>query len=182
MRAPLILLSAAVLAVTGGCGGDGEERYELRTPPERVGAPPIATPTPQVPRTVPADPRTRRLIMGWAAAVRRGDERAAARYFAVPALIEQGTTFRLTTRVQVQAFNAGLPCGARVMGVARDGRYVVATFRLVERRGGDCGTGTGNTVRVAFLIEGGKFREFHQLPDARPAPTRTPTPEPAIVA
>jgi len=182
VRAAAIPLLAVLAALASGCGGD-EDRYFLRTPPERVGARPIATPTPEPPpRPRAAAARDRRLVVAWADAVRRGDERRAARYFAIPALIDQGQTFRLTTRVQIQAFNEALPCGARVLAVGRDGRYVVATFRLVPRPGHECGTGTGERVRVAFLIRNGKFREFRQLPPEEATPTPTPTPTPRRVA
>ena len=73
------------------------------------------------------------MLEGWAAAVRQGDPDRAARYFAVPAIVAQSMTVELQTREQVRKFNDELPCGAKLLEVQHDGRYVVGTFRLTER-------------------------------------------------
>jgi hypothetical protein len=104
------------------------------------------------------------VIEGWARALTRGDDRAAARYFALPALIELGPPARVTDRRQVRAFHHALPCGVRLMGLHPTGRFVVATFRLIKRTGKVCDA-PGQKVRVAFLIRDGHFREWRQLPD-----------------
>ena len=84
--------------------------------------------------------RLRPVLEGWAAAVRRGDPDRAARYFAVPAIVAQSMPVELQTREQVRKFNDELPCGARLLEVQHDGRYVVGTFRLTERPGRTCTT------------------------------------------
>ena len=93
------------------------------------------------------------MLAGWAAALRRGDRDRAARYFAVPAIVAQSMTVQLQTRAQVRKFNDELPCGARLLEVQHDGRYIVGTFRLTQRAGHTC-TAAGQLVRVAFVIRG----------------------------
>ena len=78
------------------------------------------------------------MLEGWAAALRRGDPDRAARYFAVPAIVAQSMTVQLQTREQVRKFNDELPCGAKLLEVQHDGRYIVGTFRLTQRAGHTC--------------------------------------------
>src|SRR5918997_1680615 len=135
----VVLAGAAMLA---GCGAEGPD-YRLKTPPPEVVARPIETPAP-APSKGGRDPRPtqrqaerlRPVLAGWAAAVRAGDPDRAARYFAVPAIVAQSMTVELQTRDQVREFNDELPCGARLLEVQHDGRYVVGTFRLTKRAGG----------------------------------------------
>ena len=121
------------------------------------------------------------MLAGWAAALRRGDPDRAARYFAVPALVAQSMTVELQTRSQVRRFNAELPCGARLLEVQHDGRYIVGTFRLTQRAGHTC-TAAGELARVAFVIRAHHFTEWRQVPDtpgASPGPDEpedAPTP------
>ena len=75
------------------------------------------------------------MLAGWAAALRHGDPDRAARYFAVPAIVAQSMTVQLQTREQVRKFNDELPCGAKLLEVQHDGRYIVGTFRLTAARG-----------------------------------------------
>jgi hypothetical protein len=179
-RRCLVALTGAALLC--GCGGAPGPDYSLTTPAEVVGAPPIETPVPK--RTTPKAragerrpsqrdaERLRPVLEGWAAAVREGDPDRAARYFAVPAIVAQSMTVELQTREQVRKFNDELPCGAKLLGVQHDGRYVVGTFRLTERAGHTCAT-AGELVRVAFVIRARHFTEWRQVPDrpgAAPGP------------
>jgi hypothetical protein len=154
-----------------GCGTDGEDVLSHGA----VAATPAAAPRPGVPPVVSRADATaaRPLIQRWADAVRRGDARTAARSFALPAVIDQGRALVLRTPADVLAFNAGLPCGALLLGVEPLGAYVVGTFRLVERKDHDCGSGRGERARVAFLIQRGRFREWRQLPE----PAGEPVPD-----
>lgn len=120
-----------------------------------------------------------RVIRRWADTLRAGDVEAAARLFAVPVTVENGApALRLTSSDEVVAFNRSLPCGARLLRTRRRGRYTVATFRLTERVGGDCGTGVGETAATAFRLRGGKIVAWLRVPTpGRPAgpPPKTST-------
>ena len=118
------------------------------------------------------------MLSAWAAAVRTGDAARAARYFAVPAIVAQSETVELQTRDQIQRFNDQLPCGARLLEVQHDGRYVVGTFRLTERSGRSC-SAAGQLARVAFVVRGRRFTEWRQVPDRPGAPPGPEEPEDA---
>jgi ketosteroid isomerase-like protein len=178
-RCCLVVL-AGVAVLTTGCGAQGPD-YQLKTPPPKVAAAPIQTPDPpaseraKAPGPKPTQRQAERLrpvLAGWAAALRRGDPDRAARYFAVPAIVAQSMTVELQTREQVRRFNDELPCGARLLEVQHDGRYVVGTFRLTHRSGHDC-TAAGELSRVAFVVRAHHFTEWRQVPDrpgASPGP------------
>jgi hypothetical protein len=122
------------------------------------------------------------VISGWANALAGGDVAKAASYFALPAVVENGDPpVRITSREQAREFNQLLPCGARLVSTSRHGRYTYATFRLIDRVGGDCGAGTGTVAATAFLIRHAKIVEWIRLPNpgsGQPVPS-TPTPTPA---
>ena len=184
--------AAVALAAVGllcGCGSSGPD-YALKTPPPIVRAGPIATASPKTKsKARPGQPhpsqrdaeRLRPVLEGWAAALRRGDPGRAARYFAVPAIVAQSMTVQLQTRAQVRKFNDELPCGAKLLAVQHDGRYIVGTFRLTARPGHTCTT-AGQLARVAFVIRAHHFTEWRQVPDtpgASPGPDEpedAPTP------
>ena len=143
-RAVALVLLAPALAA--GCGGS--EPKASRAPAER--------PAPAGPRSGAA-----RVIGRWADTLRAGDVDGAARLFAVPATVANGEgPLRLTTHAAIEAFNASLPCGARLVRTRRRGRYTVATFRLTERPGGDCGAGVGDIAATAFRLRAGKIVEW----------------------
>jgi ketosteroid isomerase-like protein len=123
------------------------------------------------------------VIRSWARALTAGDLDRAASYFSLPAIVENGTPpVRITSRAQAREFNQLLPCGARLLATARHGAYVYATFRLTNRVGGDCASGTGAIAATAFLIRDGKIVQWRRLaspgqptPEAPPpAPGRAP--------
>jgi hypothetical protein len=153
-RLAALLCTAAVL---GGCGGDDE-------PAEQPAPAATASPT--------------AVIRAWANTLRSGDVRGAARYFALPSVVSNGTApVVLRTRAQARRFNESLPCGAVLEQTYRAGRYTAAVFRLTERRGaGRCGSGVGATARTAFLIRDGKIRQWRRVPDATPRPEQAPAP------
>jgi hypothetical protein len=184
-RSSAVLAALAALGASG-CGSDGPD-YSLKTPPATVAAPPIETPVakPAKPRRGEPRPtqkdaeRLRPVLEGWAAAVRAGDAHRAARYFAVPAIVAQTMAVELQTFEQVKQFNDELPCGARLLEVQHDGRYVVGTFRLTERAGRTSCTTAGQLVRVAFVIRSRHFTEWRQVPDRPGAPPGPAEPEEA---
>jgi hypothetical protein len=115
------------------------------------------------------------VIREWARALTAGDINKASSYFALPAIVQNGTPpVRITSRTQVREFNELLPCGARLVMSARHGAYIYATFRLTDRVGGDCGPGIGATAATAFLLRDGKIAEWRRLP----TPPSIPAPPP----
>jgi len=150
MRAlPLLLLLAFVAA----CGGE-DERPDPRP-----------------------DPRPEIVVRAWAEALARGDIDAATDRFAVPAIVVNGTPeIRLRTRAEVRFFNDTLPCGGRVVATRRREGFVIATIRLTNRPGGDCGSGAGNTAKTAFQVRDGKIVRWIRIPlDGDPPRRSGPT-------
>lgn len=120
------------------------------------------------------DPAEVVVIRAWADALRHGDLRGAARRFALPAAVANGTRpIPLDTRAQVVAFNRSLPCGA-VLTSAKPAAQglVVATFRLTERRGpgGGACDGVGERAETAFLIEHGLITHWLRVQDLSDQP------------
>ena len=107
------------------------------------------------------------MIRDWADDLRGGDLEAAADHFQLPSLAQNGTApIELTTRDQVRAFNASLPCGAELTEAEDHGHFTIATFELTERPGGgECGTGVGETARTAFVIEDGLITRWIRVVD-----------------
>lgn len=147
-RTVLIAL-AATAAFAGACGGDDEATSGAPPPPDA---------------TAGANPEDVAVIAAWADTLRSGDVEGAAEYFALPSIAENGVTFELETPEQAEAFNASLPCGARLIEAVTEGDFTTATFRLTERPGpGTCGDGTGNTAQTSFVIEDGKIAEWRRV-------------------
>jgi hypothetical protein len=130
--------------------------------------------------TGPADRASARVIRRWLAALNRGDVERAAHFFALPSKFQNFGTPVLTVDSEQEriAINLSLTCGAKAVQTGGAGRFTIVTFRLIERRGGDCGQGTGGTARGAIRVAGGKIREWYRLPDrpggqphAPPAPS-----------
>ncbi len=174
LRAPAIALSSCLLI--GACGGGGNPRppaTSSSTPRAQTPATdPLALPA-GVPRsaTGPADPRAARTIRAWAQALGRGDVTRAVSYWAVPAKIQNATpVLTLASKADLRLFNGSLACGAVLTGAGSARGYTIATFRLTERRGGDCGSGTGHSARTAILVRGGRITGWYRLPDAGTAP------------
>jgi hypothetical protein len=194
-RSCSVALLAAALAA---CGGSKPDRFDERTPGSRTGVlpaatlapPPTATPTPKArpkPKPKPAKVTRdeRRVIQGWADALRHGHVNAASRYFSVPSLVFNVGQAFLTSRAQVVGFNRGLPCGAKLLSARRAPQHaVLGTFRLTPRPGGDCGTGVGGLAAVQFLVRRHLIIEWLRAPDdqvdpaiaAKQSPTPTATP------
>ena len=173
-RACIAVLAAATVA---GCGGDGSDRFSLRTPGTEDPVVRDGDAAEEVRRGAPT-PGEIRVIRGWADALRRGDVERAAAFFALPVRIFTGTppAQTLIDLEAVRAFNAGLPCGARLRDTRRGpGSRVVATFVLTERPGpGRCGEGTGRLAATAFLIEGRRIVQWLRGPDP-PQPESKPS-------
>src|SRR5919198_3122366 len=176
---PFVTLPAAAV-LAAGCGQSSSARFTLTTPPPHRGAAAVHTKSAPSVSHKQAKPtqrdaeRLRPLIAGWANALRKGNVERAASYFALPAIVEQSDTIQLATRDDARAFNEGLPCGARLLEVQHDGRFIVGTFRLTDKPRQTCLT-PGALVRVAFVIQERHFTEWRQIPDtpgASPGPSK----------
>ena len=151
---PLALISACALGAAAlGCGGGklGGDRSSNGACDGRTG--------------------DAKVICNWTETLRGGDPEGAARYFSIPAVVQNGTPpLRLATREAIVVFNRTLPCGARLTGTRRQGRYTVATFRLVKRPGAAC-DGIGGKASTAFLIRGNLIRAWLRVPAGAALPT-----------
>lgn len=175
-------LAAAVTALALGAvacgGGDGGDRRADATPsataePE-TSAEPESTPDAGAgTRSSPPDPADVRIVRAWADTLRAGRVHAAARYFAVPSLVSNGTPpIKLETRAEAEFFNQTLPCGAKLIDTeAAPHGFFIATFRLTERPGpGECGSGAGETARTAFRVRRGHITDWLRVQDIASAP------------
>jgi hypothetical protein len=150
VRAAPAIAAALVAAFLGGCADSSPPAKPARSPAAK-----------------PAEPEHRdaAVIRRWSNTLRSGDVAGAARLFAVPATVSNGgAPQRLTTRAEIRFFNESLPCGARLLRTRHRSGYTVATFRLTERRGGDCGRGVGEIAATAFVVHRGRIREWLRVP------------------
>src|SRR4051794_7128047 len=124
LAGPLAALAVGVAACGGGDGGSsgGTAQRPSPTPTTEAAAgsdsdpEPAAKPKPKK----KVDPGKERIVKAWANTLRRGRVRAAARYFALPSLVSNGTPpIKLKTRAQTRIFNRTLPCGAKVIATER---------------------------------------------------------------
>lgn len=151
----LVVLPVAVALLFGACGGSEEDSTAEAVPGG-------------------ADPAKVEVIVAWAKAESSGDNDAAAGYFAIPSIAQNGVTLRIEDLEDARRFSASLPCGAILEEATEEGEYVIATFRLGEKANSNaCGDGAGETARTAFLIEEGKIVEWRRIADetGRPAPS-----------
>jgi hypothetical protein len=155
-------LAASVALVAGGCGSGRLLDSTTAAHASRRSV-------------VSADPGALNVIKAWSDALRRGDVRGAANYFALPSELVNGIgasgqpeLFVIRTLAVAAAANETLPCGARLISASRQGRYISAVFRLTNRPGpggGGCGSGAGQTARTDFLISAGRIVEWIRAPD-----------------
>ena len=120
------------------------------------------------------------VIQRWSAALRRGDVRAAASYFALPSVFSNGTdaagdplTVQVSSRAEAIAVNESLSCGAELTSTRTDGRFILAAFILTERTGpgAGCGSGTGAPALTDFIIRHGKIVDWIRAPSGGGQPT-----------
>jgi hypothetical protein len=112
-----------------------------------------------------ADAEAAEVIDNWSTALREGDIEAAAEFFAVPSVAQNGTPpLDLDSREDVVTFNEALPCGAELVEATDHAGFTIATFELTERPGeGQCGPGVGETAQTAFRIEDGLITEWRRV-------------------
>jgi hypothetical protein len=171
--------AVVVLALgAAGCGSQGRgdrDRFDPATP-RRSATPPSAGGADDLSAGEPITAAERAVVVGWTDSLRHGRVSRAARYFALPAVVANGTPpLAVRTRAQAEAFNRALPCGAEVVSLRRTvHHYVLATLRLTERPGpGTCGAGTGALARTAFRVERRHITQWLRVPTAaeQQAPT-----------
>jgi hypothetical protein len=151
------LVPALVLALTlAACGTDGE--VTVTAAPEGAATSEVAG---------DADPADVEVIDEWARTLAAGDVEGAARFFAIPSVVQNaGPALEISDPDGARLFNATLPCGAELIRAEREGDYTIATFLLRERPGpGTCGDGTGETAMTAFVIVDGKITEWRRVVD-----------------
>ena len=183
-RSAVAALAALSVTAAVGCGG----AQKSSTTPPTVANDPGPTPAvsdlalpPGVPdeSTGPAAVSARRVITDWLKALRRGDVKRAAHYFALPSKFQNATPVLTVNNEQERlAVNLSLSCGAVATEMGGAGVYTIVTFRLTERKGGNCGTGVGGKARGAIRVERRHIKEWYRLPDdpggaqqAPPAPS-----------
>ena len=112
-----------------------------------------------------ADPADVQVIDGWVTALHQGDVEAAAGYFAIPSVAENGPLLvRIRSVDDARGFNESLPCGARLIRAETVGEFTTATFRLTERPGpGLCGPGTGGLAKTSFVIRDGEIVQWRRV-------------------
>jgi hypothetical protein len=175
MTAALRRRGASALAVlalgAAGCGSNSHAQDAAKATPS-----PKGTASPGARGGRPASKADQALIRGWADALRAGHVEEAARYFAIPSIVSNGTPpVPLRSRSEVEFFNAALPCGAKVTRVVDTGVFVVATFLLTERPGaGVCGSGVGGKAATAFMISNGKILQWRRVVEGEPDPDPAP--------
>jgi hypothetical protein len=104
------------------------------------------------------------VVDSWSQAINGGDDEAAAKLFARDAVvIQDGQRLTLATEADALAFNASLPCGAKVVGKKTSGDEVTTTFTLTRRPGHMC-DGTGEAAVTVFQVADGKITLWHELP------------------
>ena len=145
-----VVLGLAVLALVACGGGDDGSTAAGGSAGEVAGN---------------ADAGDVEVIDGWVTALRRGDVEAAAGYFAIPSVAENGPLLvRIRSVDDARGFNESLPCGARLIRAETVGEFTTATFRLTERPGpGLCGPGTGGLAKTSFVIRDGEIVQWRRV-------------------
>ena len=152
-RALPAAVALLVLLALGGCGGDGGSS-DSTSPDEPASEEVVGD----------ADPGDVEVIEAWSDELREGDVEAAAEYFAIPSVAENGLLLRIRSADDARLFNESLPCGATLISAESQGDFTTATFELTERPGpGTCGQGTGGTAQTSFVIEDGKITEWRRV-------------------
>jgi hypothetical protein len=171
LRLPLTLLPALLCALAlGACGGGSQTPAATSSspPPPARAQDPLALP-PDVPRRQSGrgDPAAIRVIRLWSDALRSSDVALASSFWAIPSKVQNGTPLlTLTSAAEVRAFNDSLSCGSMLTSAlgGRNG-FTIAIFKLTQRPGADCGSGTGHHARAAIKVRDGKIAEWYRLPD-----------------
>jgi limonene-1,2-epoxide hydrolase len=114
-------------------------------------------------------PSPESVVRAWSQELNQGDNQAAAKLFAPGAeVVQAGTTQRLETQAQAEAWNAALPCSGRIVSIRTHGDTTTATFVLGDRQQSKC-DGPGQRATAIFRVRNGKIVLWHQT-SSNPAP------------
>ena len=91
------------------------------------------------------------VVRAWSAALNRNDNEAAARFFAIGAVIVQNGRSTFPNHADAVYWNAALPCGGVLLSLHHSGIDVVAVFRLDERPHHTCDA-PGSVVSARFRV------------------------------
>jgi hypothetical protein len=173
-RCAAAVVAALAVPALLGCGGSSKSDLPRTGPIPAHSDLELPPGVPDRP-TGPAADASRRVINGWLRALRRGDVRRAAHYFALPSKFQNATPVLIVHNESERiAINLSLPCGAKAIDMGGAGAYTIVTFKLTKRPGAHCGAGVGGTARGAIRVEGGKIKEWYRLPDHPGGPQRAP--------
>jgi hypothetical protein len=155
------------MSILAGCGGGA---HRATTTPRTTPRDPNADL--RIPAHVPrraagaADQASVKVIAQWLRTLQRGDETRAAHYWATGAKFQNATpVLTIDTPIEKLAIQESLPCGARIKRAGGPAPFVVLVFVLTQRRGGNCGSGAGQTARGAIRVAHGQIVEWYRLPD-----------------
>lgn len=193
-----IVLTVSALSVLGvaGCGDDNADGSAAA--PSPTASAPSTPSTPSTPQPLPQPPEAYRLPPGipksssgkatdtvsarvitkWLTALSKGDIGRAARFFALPARVQNGTSV-LTLRKagDREIFNEAFPCGARATKLQEGGKgFTIVDFVLTERAGGDCQGATGGRARSAIRVVDGHITDWYRLDQLTTPGAPTPSP------
>ena len=170
-RSAAAWVATAAAAALAGCGGGHSSTTPTTTtladrqavPQRSELEPPLSVPDRA---TGPARAEARRVINAWLRALRHGQVKRAAHYFALPSKFQNSTPVLVVkTEAERIAVNLSLPCGAKAREMGGAGAYTIVKFELTKRPGADCGTGVGGTARSAIRVERRRIKEWYRLPD-----------------
>ena len=114
-------------------------------------------------------PSAQSVVRAWSQELNSGDNTGAAKLFAPGAeVVQAGTTIRLNTQSEAEAWNAALPCSGRLVSIKTTGDTTRATFVLGDRPNKKC-DGPGQRATAIFRVRKGKIVLWHQT-STSPAP------------
>jgi limonene-1,2-epoxide hydrolase len=114
-------------------------------------------------------PSAQSVVRAWSQELNSGDNTDAAKLFAPGAeVVQAGTTIRLNTQAEAEAWNAALPCSGRLVSIKTTGDTTRATFVLGDRPNKKC-DGPGQRATAIFRVRKGKIVLWHQT-STSPAP------------
>ncbi|UTI66405.1 hypothetical protein NBH00_09390 [Paraconexibacter antarcticus] len=173
---------STTLTIDGTAGGASSSTPGVAPSPKAFGLPP-AVPTRAGGQA--ADAVSRRVITKWLGALSDGQIQRAARFFAMPSKVQNGTqVLTLRSPADRVIFNDAFPCGAKATRMRRAAHgFTIVDFVLTERVGGNCMGGAGGRARSAIRVADGHIAEWYRLDTAAgggTSPSPSPSPAPSV--